>query len=161
MVREASRILRPGGVFVFGEMLRLAVFHPTVVDQNPRVAVPNFCTFYDLLNERLRRHGIQHVSDSVPLRLGNIGTFSEITPIAYNLPIGSWHEDEYYRSIGRAYRSVLRRFMESVRLFILELGIPPEELHNVYSQAHREIVDANAHRLVTRYFTGFAIRANT
>ncbi|KAF9024580.1 S-adenosyl-L-methionine-dependent methyltransferase [Hymenopellis radicata] len=158
IIREASRILRPGGVFVFGEWLRQPMFTPTV-NLSPLAEVPEFCRFTGLLNERLRLHGLQHISDSIPVRLGQARTFTEITPLRFFIPIGSWHPNENMRSVGRAYRGCIKRFMDAVKPFILELDITEAEYDRICAAAKVEISHANSPPLVSHYFSGYAVRA--
>ncbi len=133
------------------------MFAPTV-NLNPLAEVPEFCRFTSLLNERLRLHGLQHISDSVPVRLGQVGTFTDITPLRFFIPIGAWHPDENMKALGRAYRGCIKRFMDAVKPFILELDITEADYDHICAAAKVEIDDTNRPQLVAHYFSGYAVR---
>ncbi|KAF9047171.1 S-adenosyl-L-methionine-dependent methyltransferase [Hymenopellis radicata] len=158
LIQEASRILRPGGLLVFGEFSRFPAFHTTSPQAaaNPRAVAPYFCRFYDLVNQALASRGLLHVSDVVPTIVRQLRTFHTTTPISYQVPIGDWYENE---RLGRAYRRATSGFMDSIRPLLAQQGLWPQEyLDALYSSARLEIESVNQFRPVAQYFTGFSIR---
>lgn len=161
ILREASRILRPGGILVFGEIFRGPVIDPSD-GRDPQNEVPTLVAFYNIVNHHLQARGIQHVGDSIPQRLHSQGTFTDITQLEYSIPIGPWpNTSAEYSLIGRAYRDALGRYMDAAKRLLTDgpEGLSEEQYQDICDRARGEILAAeNDVKLLTRYYTGFAIR---
>ncbi|KAK0202660.1 S-adenosyl-L-methionine-dependent methyltransferase [Desarmillaria ectypa] len=155
IIREVSRILRPGGIFVSGEWGRRPAFHPSY-NLDPASQTPSFYRFFQLLHGALAQRGILPVAGTVHSMLQSNGGFSEITSQTRYFPIGPWSADRAMQRIGRAFRRVLSRYMDSVRPVILELGMNASDLDDLYADARAEI--ANAQGLVMVYYSVYAHR---
>ncbi|KIY71875.1 S-adenosyl-L-methionine-dependent methyltransferase [Cylindrobasidium torrendii FP15055 ss-10] len=161
ILREASRVLRPGGILVFGEIFRGPVIDPSD-GRDPQNEVPNLAAFYNNVNHRLQARGIQHVCNTIPQRLQGLGTFTDITQFEYNIPIGPWPNTTADGAlIGRQYRDALGRYMDAAKRMLTEgpEGLSEQQYQDLCDRASEDIGRAeNAVKLLTRYYTGFAIR---
>lgn len=155
IVREVSRILRPGGVFISGEWGRHPSFHPNY-DSDPSLQTPSFCRFFQILHGALAQRGILPVAGTVHTILQSTGGFSEITSQTHYFPIGPWSTDHIMQRIGKAFRTVLSRYMESVRPVILGHGMNASDLDHLYADARSEIL--NTEGLVAVYYSVHARR---
>ncbi|KAK0467097.1 S-adenosyl-L-methionine-dependent methyltransferase [Desarmillaria tabescens] len=156
IIREVSRILRPGGIFVSGEWGQHPTIHPSY-NLDPASQTPSFCHFFQLLRDALARRGIpQNVPGTVHSLLQSSGGFFEVTPQTHYFPVGPWSSDHAIQRIGRAFRAVLSRYMDSVRPVILELGVNASDLDDLYAGARAEI--GRAQGLVAVYYSVHARR---
>ncbi|SJL09903.1 uncharacterized protein ARMOST_13284 [Armillaria ostoyae] len=155
IIQEVKRILRPGGMFVSGEWGQHPSFHPSY-NLDPASETPSLLHFFQVLRSALARCGIPPVAGNVHARLQSAGGFADITHQIHYLPIGSWSNDHIMQRIGKAFRTVLSRYMDSVRPIILELGINESDLDHLYADARAEV--ASTQGLVAVYYSVHARR---
>lgn len=96
------------------------------------------------------------MAGNVHARLQGAGGFADITPQTHYLPIGPWSNDHVMQRIGKAFRTVLSRYMDSVRPIILDLGMNESVLDHLYADARAEV--ASAQGLVAVYYSVHACR---
>ncbi|KAK0238947.1 S-adenosyl-L-methionine-dependent methyltransferase [Armillaria nabsnona] len=155
IIQEVKRILRPGGMLVSGEWGQHPSFHPSY-NLDPASQTPSLSHFFQVLHRALTRRGILPVAGDVHARLQSAGGFADITPQIHYLPIGPWSNDHVMQRIGKAFRTVLSRYMDSVRSIILDLGMNESDLDHLYADARAEV--ASAQGLVAVYYSVHARR---
>ncbi|KAK0217868.1 S-adenosyl-L-methionine-dependent methyltransferase [Armillaria fumosa] len=155
IIQEVKRILRPGGMFVSGEWGQHPLFHPSY-NLDPVTQTPSLSHFFQVLQSALARRGIPLVAGNIHAWLQSAGGFAYITPQTHYLPIGSWSNDHTMQRVGKAFRTVLSRYMDSVRPIILDLGMNEADLDHLYANARAEV--ASAQGLVAVYYSVHARR---
>jgi len=130
MLQEVIRILRPGGLFVSYEMGSYPVLHP-YYNLDARTLLPAATRFFGVVNEALQRRGIGCIAPTVPDLLSSSGSFTDITPQQFYMPIGPWPADPRMKSIGRAFRATLRKYTEAVRPMLIREGWADGELNQI------------------------------
>ncbi|KAK0446788.1 S-adenosyl-L-methionine-dependent methyltransferase [Armillaria borealis] len=155
IIQEVKRILRPGGMFVSGEWGQHPLFHPSY-NLDPASQTPSLFYFFQVLHRALARCGIPPVAGTIDAMLQSAGGFVDITPQIHYLPIGPWSNDHIMQRIGKAFRTVLSRYMDSVRPIILGLGMNESDLDHLYADARAEV--ASAQGLVAVYYSVHARR---
>lgn len=138
MLTEVLRILRPGGLFLSAEWGRYPAFHPSF-DLDPAEHAPALCRFFGAMNSALAHRGIFPVASMVPSWLNSTGRFIDITPRVYYFPIGSWHIDPLLKRVGNVLQSILLRFSESARVFLLDSGLVEAQVDAMHSDLEHEL----------------------
>jgi hypothetical protein len=128
-LEEVGRILKPGGIFVSGEWGRRAVLDPSC-SSDIAINTPGIDRFGDAITAALAAKGIGQVVQSIPswLSRATSAEFTEIIPNVFYVPIGSWHADPRLQTIGRAYRSSLKKFAQAMEPMLREAGWSDDEL---------------------------------
>jgi len=137
MLEEVTRILHPGGLFVSYELGSYPVFHPCF-NLDARIHLPGATRFFDVVNEALQRMGIQRIAPVVPDLLTASGSFTDITPQQFYMPIGPWHSNPEMKTLGRAFRAVLRKYTEAVRPMLSRAGWTDCDLDQIIGDYLRE-----------------------
>ena len=121
MVREVARVLRPGGIFISGEIGRNVAFAPGYPG-NLAVDAPGATRFFKVVNELLERVGLHEVTGDIPHWLRDIGMFTGGRIQEHLIPIGEWHPSSRQKSLGRAYLGAMTAFAESFKPFLRDQG---------------------------------------
>ncbi|KAF9239465.1 S-adenosyl-L-methionine-dependent methyltransferase [Melanogaster broomeanus] len=119
MLREATRVLRRGGVFLSGEIGRYVAFAPGYPG-NPAVDAPGATRFYNLVNDLLDRVGLPEITNDIPRWLDETRAFADGRIQTHLIPIGDWHPSSRSRRLGRAYLEAMTVFAESLKPFLRE-----------------------------------------
>ncbi|KAF8841653.1 S-adenosyl-L-methionine-dependent methyltransferase [Paxillus ammoniavirescens] len=121
MLREATRVLRRGGIFFSGEIGRYVAFAPGYPG-NPAVHAPGATRFYQVINDLLDRVGLHEITGQIPRWLQETGSFTEGRIQEHLIPIGDWHPSARQKRLGRAYLEARTTFAESLKPFLRENG---------------------------------------
>ncbi|KAF9228157.1 S-adenosyl-L-methionine-dependent methyltransferase [Gyrodon lividus] len=121
MLREATRVLRRGGIFLSGEVGRYVAFAPGYPG-NPAVDAPGATRFYKVINDLLDRIGLHEITGHIPHWLRETGAFTAGRMQEHLIPIGEWHLSAPQRRLGRAYLEAMTTFAESLKPFLREHG---------------------------------------
>ncbi|KAG7090288.1 hypothetical protein E1B28_011886 [Marasmius oreades] len=140
IIREAARLLRPGGVFFSGEWRRYPTFDPAIYPNNvttPYINAPGLTRFFDQWNEILyQRLGIRpDVEREIPQLIVDSRFFTNVTPYAAFMPIGDYRFELPMKQAGRAYRDCMSRYMESSRRLFLDSGWSNASLDTMFLNA--------------------------
>jgi hypothetical protein len=128
-LEEVGRILKPGGIIVSCEWGRRAVLDPSC-GSDIAINTPGIDRFGDAITAALAAKGIGQVVQSIPswLSRATSAQFTEITPGLVYVPIGSWHANPRLHTIGKAYRSSLKKYAQAMKPMLREAGWPDGEL---------------------------------
>jgi hypothetical protein len=121
MLREATRVLRRGGIFFSGEVGRYVAFAPGYPG-NPAVHAPGATRFYKVINDLLDRVGLHEITGQIPRWLQETRAFTEGRIQEHLIPIGDWHPSARQKRLGRAYLEARTTFAESLKPFLRENG---------------------------------------
>ncbi|ESK92827.1 sam domain [Moniliophthora roreri MCA 2997] len=159
IINEAARLLRPGGLFFSGEWARRPVFHPQM-NLTPSVDAVHLSHFFQALTNALEQcRGIYHVSDRIPDMILQTGLFRDITRQLFRMPIGDegpWQGDQQWMWLGRIYRACIRRYVESCKRILLEVGLSETQYNALYRNVLMEIKEVPG--LIGEYNTVYASR---
>ncbi|CAK5271236.1 unnamed protein product [Mycena citricolor] len=152
VIAQVARLLRPGGIFLSGEWGLLPAFNP----DRSHIPVPAMDRFFELVHTCLSQRGLPEVAPSVGPMLAASGAFGDITPEEHYLPLGTWHPDTALHESGMAMRGAFSRFMDSVRMMILDsvIEITEDELAALYERVKRELLVTDG--LATVFHTVYA-----
>ena len=141
IIREAARILQPGGMFLSGEWFRYPAFDSArFPNLNLRTNAPNLTSFFERWNEALlQRRGIRPVEREINQLVSESGLFRDVVSHSMFLPIGDWREELPLKAMGRQYRDCMRRYLESSRRLMLDSGHTNQELDTMFAHANHEM----------------------
>jgi hypothetical protein len=121
MLQEVTHILQPGGLFISNELGSYPMFHP-FFNLTTRTHLPGATRFFNVVNVALRTRGIQCIVPAVSDLLAGCGSFTDITPQHFHMPVVPWHPNPHMQSLGMAFRAALRKYTESVRPMLSQAG---------------------------------------
>ncbi|KDQ56028.1 hypothetical protein JAAARDRAFT_180238 [Jaapia argillacea MUCL 33604] len=137
MLREVSRILRPGGLFLSCEW-RYAVFLDDP-PRDPQIFCPSSHRFFAAVAHALHARGLEPVASRVPEWLIHTGQFTQMVPQRFSLPIGDWPDDPPARVIGTAAAVILKRFADSISPMLRENGMGEGALNDLIAAFAHEL----------------------
>ncbi|KAH7911257.1 S-adenosyl-L-methionine-dependent methyltransferase, partial [Hygrophoropsis aurantiaca] len=115
MLREVARVLKPGGLFLSGEVARSPAFAPQYPFAAEQGAPGAFRFFQEINQMLLNRSGLQQIADKIPRWLQQSGQFTDITMREFLIPIGDWNSSSLLKRVGGEYRQAMERFADSMR----------------------------------------------
>ncbi|KAF9054053.1 S-adenosyl-L-methionine-dependent methyltransferase [Panaeolus papilionaceus] len=139
VLREAARVLKPGGLFVSHEWGRHVDVDPSygTIDS---VNIPATRRFYDVLNEALRTaRRLLPIAHRIPDLIHTSEQFASVEGSQRQVPIGTWPEDQTSRRIGAACLQSLEVFANSVRYLLLSAGMEENDMNNTLAGFIQEI----------------------
>ncbi|PPQ69967.1 hypothetical protein CVT24_003671 [Panaeolus cyanescens] len=157
VIREVSRVLRPGGVFLSHEWGRHIDLDPSygTIDS---VNIPATRRFYDVLNEALRSaRRLLPTAHRIPGMIHASGQFTLVEESQRQVPIGTWPQDQTSRGIGTACLESLEVFADSARYVLLSAGMEENDMNNMLAAFISEIRTTPG--LVSTLYTVCAHRA--
>ncbi|KAI0349690.1 S-adenosyl-L-methionine-dependent methyltransferase [Trametes cingulata] len=128
LVSEASRILRPGGLFSACEWTRS--FLMADGGHVPARAPGASAFLVALQHALLQKIGVGPIAYDLPRAVHQSGNFHHISVTFMHIPIGTWPTDGAFRSIGREYREVLVEYACSMRPFLAQ-SVPAVHLQEL------------------------------
>lgn len=139
MLNEVARILRPGGLFLFGEWS----WGPTFQDEtrrntNPIQAIDNFVSW--ITEQLYARNNIAPAGALVREWLFQSGQFIDISEtLEYFVPVD--HEDTDARTfnIGRDFRNAWRWYADSLLPFMRSTGMAEDRVAEMNRGYMREL----------------------
>ncbi|KAG6374230.1 S-adenosyl-L-methionine-dependent methyltransferase [Boletus reticuloceps] len=157
MLREAARVLRPGGMFFSGEIGRYVAFAPGY-PSNPAVDAPGATRFFKVINDLLERIRLHEITGHIPHWLRRTGMFTGGRIQEHLIPIGEWHPSSRQRALGRAYLDAMTVFAESLKPFLRgQGGLSEREIFELIDGYVRDMRGVPG--LVSVYQTVWAIKA--
>ncbi|KAH7882073.1 S-adenosyl-L-methionine-dependent methyltransferase [Phlebopus sp. FC_14] len=130
MLREAARVLRPGGIFFSGEIGRYVAFASGYVS-DPNIAAPGAARFYQVINRLLDRENLYEITKDIPGWLRGTGSFTDGRTQEHLIPIGDWHPSARKKRLGRAYLETMITFAESLKSFLHDGGLNDREIESL------------------------------
>lgn len=131
MLREVARVLRPGGIFVSGEVLRHVTFASNF-HGNPIVDAPNADRLYSLIDDILASRGVHNYVQRIPGYIRENGSFIDGEVRDYTIPIGECYSTTTHeRRLGREYLGVMTKFGVSVGAMLRREGFDEMEIQNL------------------------------
>jgi len=158
---EVARVLRPGGIFVAGE-----IEHGVRIQHGSQASngTPGVDRFFVTVNDMLRDRGLvqtgTHIPDWLSLTCTSDGrpAFTEIHVQQYHVPIGGWRAtDERERKMGRDWRNAMERYGDSVKPMLLEASMDADAVDELVREYKN---DLSMNGMFSVYNAVWAIRAN-
>ncbi|KAK7446401.1 hypothetical protein VKT23_014606 [Stygiomarasmius scandens] len=144
MIREISRLLRPGGLVLLIE----PSLHPFAEGDRPTPEagashVPTnsgWSSFWETYRACLTRQGIDI---SIPERLAEIllatGTFEDVIQRDGNIPVGFWPNDPNLLTVGQLQWMDFDLFLPAVRPLLLSLGLGERHVLELIANAQKDL----------------------
>lgn len=130
LVQEATRVLRPGGLFLSGEWDPLPAFNTII--QRPNEVLPATYNFNHMVKQTMhQRFGMVPVGLLIPSWLEQSGQFENITPEVHFVPIGDWPQNPMDQTLGIDMRIILVRYGDNMVPMLKEAGYKDEYLENM------------------------------
>lgn len=126
MLREATRVLRRGGLFFSGEILRQVTFDPECFQGVPALDAPRADNFYRLINRTLALRGLNNYTDRIAEFVHASGQFDAIRRQNYVIPIGEWSSSPNDRRLGARCRDILAVFARNLAPMLKDAAHPDE-----------------------------------
>ncbi|KAF7321118.1 Methyltransf-25 domain-containing protein [Mycena chlorophos] len=152
LLAECARLLRPGGAFIAGEWSRMIFTMAPPPTGGPPVPTPITPQLAPFLHAFLGALHTALITPPNPLPATaplvapllaaqpHFYVQNTITPASHLFPLGGWHPDPAMQHIGRVFRNIFRRYMDSVRpLLDAKSGMPQAQLNQLYVGVHQEI----------------------
>jgi hypothetical protein len=150
--------MRPGGLYLSGELALTAFFRSnTSQASDPPPSAPATTLFFQVLHAALATRGLQTDVRHIPTLLQNTGAFQEIQSRVFYIPIGEWNEDPRMRDLGRAFQTIQRRFADSVKPLLRQVGHPREYVDALVESFNDELEVTDG--LVGAYYVVQAIKS--
>lgn len=148
-----ARLLRPGGIFVSGEIGRSIDFAHNF-PSDPAHQAPHARHFYDIVNHLLTLRHLNLIAERIPRFMAHSRKFTVPVIQTFHVPIGDWHPDSTMRRVGKKYLAALKVFAENLSPMLRETGMTQPE---VDALVHGFIHDIeNVRGLVGVYHTAWA-----
>lgn len=155
---EVIRVMRPGGLYLSGELDNAVFFHPdTPQASNPGLHAPASTLFFQVVNAALQSRGIDPSVNQIVTHLQNTGAFSNIEQIIFPIPIGRWHDDPRRQELGTMLQAILWRFADSVKPMLRHAGHPQAYIDGLVQNFGDEM--DTTHGLFGAYHVVQAIRS--
>ncbi|KAJ7614020.1 S-adenosyl-L-methionine-dependent methyltransferase [Roridomyces roridus] len=140
LITEAVRLLRPGGLFLSVERGRYPAFHPDFPGSTPPTHAPALAIFFAHLQGALTARGLAPLSPPIAALLTHTGGFVDITARDYYMPLGSWPAATASRRLGRVFRAVFIRYLDSVRPLLIENGgLSENDVDKLFQNVENEL----------------------
>lgn len=131
MLREAARVLRRGGLFFSGEILRQVTFDSSRFAGEPVLDAPRAENFYRLINRTLGFRGLSNYADRIADYVQANGQFGPVHRQDYTIPIGEWSAFPNGQHLGAIYLNNLATFARSFAPMLREAGHPESFIEEI------------------------------
>ncbi|EIW76554.1 S-adenosyl-L-methionine-dependent methyltransferase [Coniophora puteana RWD-64-598 SS2] len=159
---EIARVLRPGGLFLAGELEHSVSFERGIPPSNGTQGMDRFFT---VVNNVLGERGFVQTGAHIPEWLHRTRTsdgrpaFTEIHVQQYHVPIGGWRAtNERERKMGRDWRNAMERYGDSVKPMLLSEASMDAHAVDELVQEYKDDLSMNG--MFSVYNAVWAIRAN-
>ncbi|KAG8908303.1 hypothetical protein FRB99_007837 [Tulasnella sp. 403] len=157
LVAEIRRILRSGGIFMFGEM-ELAMFG---ADGRNSAECPGINALYTYFKRAVEAQGIRSNGvNEIDQWIEAVGGFRKPVHQMHLFPIGGqWLSPSHseLREVGRLMLQNQQRLAESMKPVLLHYGLSQAQVETIVGNALRDLSNP-AVRLYNKYHTVYAIR---
>ncbi|KAF9053768.1 S-adenosyl-L-methionine-dependent methyltransferase [Hymenopellis radicata] len=148
LIREISRVLRPGGLVILIESELTPLYTPAD-GVAPHIDVSTWYALWQVYTTCLQRHG---VDPTVPARLHDIvvstGRFENVVKRNGNIPVGFWPEESVSLTVGQLQWMDYELFLPALRPLFLTCELP-DRVDKLITEAQQVLYNPEA-RLMTR-----------
>ncbi|KAK0240070.1 S-adenosyl-L-methionine-dependent methyltransferase [Armillaria nabsnona] len=145
LLREISRLLRPGGLVILIEPNLTPTIDPSSPSSSQHDASGWF-TFWETYHTCLRR---QRIDPTVPQRMADMlfatGTFDNIAKREGNIPVGSWPRDPVILTVGQLQWMDYELLLPALRPFFLTVGLPETKVRSLIADAQHDLYHPSVH----------------
>ncbi|KAG9103401.1 hypothetical protein FRC06_011041 [Ceratobasidium sp. 370] len=156
---EISRVLRPGGLFLFGEQ-ELEIFDasdPQLV--RPATNAPGLTRFVRIIRREFERQGIStRAATQMPTWLDALGGFQPAMRDMRAAPNGLWHPHPLMHDVGLMGARVLKATTLSLRPMLQMSGMPLPDAEALTQAVLRDLREPNI-QTVAKYHMVWARRS--
>ncbi|KAK0483693.1 S-adenosyl-L-methionine-dependent methyltransferase [Armillaria novae-zelandiae] len=145
LLREISRLLRPGGLVILVE----PNLTPTIAPSSPSSSqqdASGWFTFWETYHTCLRR---QRIDPTVPQRMADLlfatGTFENIAKQEGNIPVGSWPREPVALTVGQLQWMDYDLLLPALRPFFLTVGLPEARVRSLIADAQQDLYRSSVH----------------
>ncbi|KAF8921217.1 S-adenosyl-L-methionine-dependent methyltransferase [Mucidula mucida] len=148
LIREISRVLRPGGLVILIESELTPLYTPAE-GVAPHLNVSTWYALWQVYMTCLQRHG---VDPTVPTRIDDIvvstGRFENVVKRNGNIPVGFWPEDPVSLTVGQLQWMDYELLLPALRPLFLTCELP-DRVDKLITEAQQVLYNPEA-RLMTR-----------
>lgn len=124
MLSEVARVLRRGGLFFSGEILRKVTFDQDYFNGEPAVDAPRTENFYRIINRALAFRNLDNYAEGIADCVRTSGQFGSVRRENHVIPIGEWSSSSSGRRLGAIYRDNLAMFARNFKPMLRDAGHP-------------------------------------
>lgn len=145
LLREISRLLRPGGLVILIESNLTPIIAPSSPSSSQQDASGWF-TFWETYHTCLRR---QRIDPTVPQRMADLlsatGTFENIAKREGNIPVGSWPREPLSLTVGQLQWMDYDLLLPALHPFFLTVGLPETKVRSLIADAQQDLYHTSVH----------------
>lgn len=131
MLSEVARVLRRGGLFFSGEILRKVTFDRDYSNGDPAVDAPRTEHFYRIINRALSHRNLRNYADEIADYVRSSGQFYSVRQENHAIPIGEWSSSSSGRRLGARYRDNLAMLAWNFKPMLRDAGHPDDFIDGI------------------------------
>jgi len=154
---EISRVLRPGGMFLFSE-IEFMHYESHDPNQTP-LSSPNLLASTLVIQGALEKQSVSiYASTQMADWLARLGGFSSVKKQWCGVPSGPWHPDPLLQDIGMMSVRLLKTVYLNLKPLLKSLGSSDEEIDKLVEMAMSELQNP-LNQLILKYHVVCAFKA--